>query len=94
MKVIGNLVAKNGTYTNRDGEEKANWLTIGKLFQKDDGTYSAKVDSFPIGGEWDGWLSVFPPRDKEDKPRGQGQARGGSRTSQLPPFEPDSDIPF
>lgn len=58
MKKIKNAVAANGTYM-KDGEEKRNYVTIGSLFQKDDGSFVMKLDSIPAGNNWDGWVSFF-----------------------------------
>ena len=50
----------NGTYKDRKtGQEKTSWLTIGKVFQKDDGNLSLKLDSIPVN--FNGWVSFFDP---------------------------------
>jgi hypothetical protein len=36
-KKIKNLCVATSKYTNRDGQEKTNWLNIGAIIQKDDG---------------------------------------------------------
>lgn len=36
-KKIKDLAVATGKYTDRDGNEKTNWLNIGAIIQKDDG---------------------------------------------------------
>lgn len=71
MKKIGNLVASGGKY-NKNGQEKTRWLNCGALFVRDDGSMTAKLESLPLGKDFEGWLNVF-----EDKPK----------TNQEPPSE-------
>ena len=56
------LKAKSGTYKNQQGEEKPNWVKMGVCFESDKGL-SLKIDNIPVG--WDGWVSMFPPKAKE-----------------------------
>ena len=71
---------KNGTYKDRNGEEKTKWHQMGVCFQNDKGQLSIKIDSIPVG--FDGWVSLFEP-----KPREGAQAPGQSQTI-------SDDIPF
>jgi hypothetical protein len=76
------LVIKNGEYLDRmSGETKARWLTMGTLFEHDDGGLSIKLDCLPVGiPEWNGWVSVFQkkPRDESGSAGGYaGQGPGG-----------------
>ena len=64
MKKTGDLMAANGSYTNAEGEEKTRWIKVGALFQRDDGRMSIKLEALPVG-EFNGWLSVFEPREKQ-----------------------------
>lgn len=59
------IVAANGKYTNKDGDEKTRWLTVGTLFQKEDGSFSAKIEALPCGPQWDGWLNFFEIEDRK-----------------------------
>lgn len=54
---------KSGTYTNRNGEEKTNWVKIGAVFETNNGL-SMKIDSIPV--VWDGWVSFFEPKPKDE----------------------------
>lgn len=67
----------------KDGKsEKVRWLKVGAVFEKD-GRLSMKLDSIPAG-EWNGWLSLFEPKPKDDAP---------SRTN-FGQNDPDDSIPF
>ena len=55
--------AKNGTYKDRNGEEKTRWHHMGVCFQNDKGQLSLKIDSLPLN--WDGWVSLFEPKPKD-----------------------------
>lgn len=59
MKVIKNAVCIIGEYTNRDGETKKQYLTIGKLFERDDSSLCLKLDSVPVN--FDGWVNFYEP---------------------------------
>ena len=51
--------AKNGSYKDRNGQEKTRWHQMGVCFQSDEGHLSIKIDSTPVN--WDGWISLFEP---------------------------------
>lgn len=59
---IGDLVAPNGSYQTKDGQQKTRWLKCGSLLQTDKGM-RVKLDSIPI--QSDGWFSVFEEDKKE-----------------------------
>jgi len=71
---------KNGTYKDRNGEEKTKWHQMGVCFENDKGQLSIKIDSIPVG--FDGWVSLFEPKPKE----------GAVQTRSLQQLE--EDIPF
>lgn len=74
---------KVGKYT-KDGVEKTRWHTMGKCFENDEGNLSIKVDSIPVN--FDGWMSLFVPKPREDQ---QEQPQQGGNPSAM-----DDDIPF
>ena len=76
--------AKNGTYKDRNGEEKARWHNMGVCFQSDQGHLSLKIDSIPVN--WDGWISLFEPKPKEAGSKPAIHGAGATIT--------DDDIPF
>jgi len=57
------IKAKNGTYKDRNGEEKTRWHHMGVAFVNDKGQLSSKIDSIPLN--WDGWMSYFEPKPKD-----------------------------
>lgn len=53
-------------YTDKSGNEKTQWTTIGKLFIKDDGKMSIQFDLIPTA--WNGNCAVFD-NDREQVPQ-------------------------
>ena len=49
---VKDIVAAVGQYKTKDGAEKTDWITIGKLFIKDGGRMSLILKAVPTG--WDG----------------------------------------
>jgi len=45
------------------GKDKPKSHNVGILMTKDDGKKSVKINVTPVGN-WNGWLSVFPKKDK------------------------------
>ncbi len=48
IEKVMNAVIITGEYTNRFGEKKKNYLTIGKLFIYSNGGMSLKLDAMPL----------------------------------------------
>lgn len=53
-------------------DDKPNYVRIGTVFETAKGL-SLKLDSIPAGGEWNGWVSLFVPKDRSEAPRQQTQ---------------------
>ena len=81
MKPVKKAVASLGKYTDRNGQEKTRYLTIGKLMQRDDGSHCLKLDATPVG-DWNGWINFYDL----DENRQQAPAPA--------PAAAESDIPF
>ena len=82
------VVATIGEYTDRAGNKKKRYLTVGKCFTDDQGRQSIKMDAVP-GPGWSGWLSLYPVEKQAPDPR--------PRAATAPPPEADDsddDIPF
>jgi hypothetical protein len=80
------LLGYVSAYIPKTPTMKAQYNKVGVAFTDDDGRISIKLDSIPIaGGGWAGWLNIFPPNEKDSRPK----AKDGG-----PPFEGDDDIPF
>lgn len=90
MQAIRKLVVANGTYVDGNGDEKTRWLTIGTLLKGDGDKLSIKLDSIPLGNEWNGWVQCFKMEDEHAQPRGRGNGRKTVPANELP----DDDIPW
>lgn len=77
-------------YTTRDGEEKRQWINVGRMTEWDDGSFSIELHAIPTGNWFDGRLSVFEPKPKEGEQR---QERARPQRGSAPPQD-DENIPF
>ena len=69
MKKIKNIVVVTGTYTNKEGQEKKRYQTIGSLFE-DGENIKIKLDTIPlVDGGWTGWANCYELEDRAEKPR-------------------------
>jgi len=66
------VVAVVGKYTNKNGEEKKQYLTIGSVLENEKG-FSLKLNSIPLG--WDGWAGMYVPKEQEAKPAAKASAK-------------------
>ena len=65
MKKYKNIVVVTGTYTNREGQEKKRYQTIGSVFVDDSNNLKIKMDSTPImDGGWNGWANCYDLEEK------------------------------
>ena len=62
MKPIKKLVAVIGKYTDKDGNEKNRYLTVGTLFEGEKGL-TVKLDAIPV--ESKGWFNCYDLDDKK-----------------------------
>jgi hypothetical protein len=93
MTPFKKAVVKTGTYTDRDGNEKARYLNVGVLFKYEDGGLALKLEAMPVGDGWNGFVSFF---DMDDK-KGAGQRSSGgtsSGQSRRESYDLNDDIPF
>jgi len=88
-KKIYDVVAITGEYTNAQGETKKRYLNCGAVFQTDKGM-SLKLEGLPVG-EWNGWLSLYEPRQQSNQRPQQQQSRSNDPFGGGPV---DDDIPF
>ena len=65
---------KHARKYTKDGQEKTAWNKVGKLFKKDDGKMTIKLDALPVG-DFDGWLVVTDPYEPDGA---RPQISGGS----------------
>lgn len=77
---IFDAVAIVGKYTDRQGNEKSRYVTVGAVFENDKKQMSLKIESLPVGGEWNGWVSFYTPKESQPrqdaKPAKQGEYLG------------------
>lgn len=78
-------------YTTRDGEEKKQWINVGRMTEWDDGGFSIELHAIPTGNWFDGRLSCFEPKPKDGE-QTQRQSRP-QRKAAADDFA-DDDIPF
>jgi len=72
MRKIKYLVVITGTYTNKDGQEKKRYQTIGSLFE-DGENLKIKLDTIPlVDGGWTGWANCYELEAPAQKPRKSG----------------------
>ena len=81
-KVVYEVVAITGKYTNREGVEKNRYVKCGVIFQGEKGL-SMKLESYPVVS--DGWFQLYEPKQKTGAPEPQ-QSNNGA------PF--DDDVGF
>ena len=65
MKIVKEIIATVGTYTNKEGEEKKQYQKIGKMFKREDGTFTIKLDAIPVGNDFSGWCNLYDPKPYE-----------------------------
>lgn len=56
-----------GKYTDKNGNEKNSYQTIGKIIQTAKGGFMLKLDSIPVG--FDGWAYLNEPQPKDEPQR-------------------------
>ncbi len=81
------VVAITGEYTNAQGEKKKRYVNCGAVFETEKGM-SLKLESLPVGGEWNGWLSLYEPSQRQrEEPKQQKSSdpfAGGDGDEPLP----------
>ena len=68
MQKFKNIVVVTGTYTNKTGEEKKRYQTIGTVFLDKDDNLKLKIDTIPlVEGGWSGWANCYDIEEKQEK---------------------------
>lgn len=86
MKPYKKAVAVTGSYTDRSGNEKKRYTNVGTLFQYDDGGFSLKLDSVPVGDGWNGFISFYDLEERKE--------RTASDTPSRSAVDDMGDVPF
>lgn len=65
MAKTHDIVAVTGTYTDKNGQEKKRYQTIGAIIDTRNGPM-IKMESVPLG--WDGWAYMNEPKPRDVSP--------------------------
>ena len=86
MAIVYEVSAKVGTYLNREGVEKGDYVNMGVVMETKNGGFMMKLKSIPVN--WDGFAYLNTPRPRDEKPHDGGQSKhdGGQVNG--------DDIPF
>jgi hypothetical protein len=88
MKAIKKAVCVTGTYKDRQtGADKKQYMTVGKLMQRDDGSMCLKMDAVPVN--FDGWVNFY---DLEQA--GAERPTSGGMVQKPVPESFEDSIPF
>lgn len=87
-KKIFDAVATIGKYTNKNGEEKKRYLTVGAVFKNDAGAMSLKLDALPTTPDWSGWISFYVPKEHATAHDNHNEEKSNGYAPS------DDDIPF
>ena len=68
-------VVASQTYQS-GGEDKKSYTKVGAAFTDDQGRISIKLDYIPVHADWSGWLSLYPPKDRQGTREDQEQESG------------------
>lgn len=98
MEKIKDAIAVVGEY-NKGGEVKKRYQNVGALFQRDDGSFSMKLESLPLSADWNGWLNFYDPYNKREGQEQQQQPKRQQQPTQQQQqpnntFSADDEIPF
>jgi len=91
---IKDLVATTGEYTNKDGEVKKRYFTLGHIYETDDGSRWGTFKQLPVGTEWSGTFGIYDAKEwNQDSPKTSATSDSGP-----PPLTRDAakddDVPF
>lgn len=89
MAVKYEIRAKTGTYTDKEGNEKSSYMTVGKILETKNGDFMLKLDSVPM--QWDGWAYLNTPQPKDEAPK---SSKAGGTSRQTRQSEDLDEIPF
>lgn len=81
-------VATIGKYTDRQGNEKKRYVTVGSVFEDEQGRLSLKLDAVPCSQEWGGWVAFYDP-----KPRTELNEHSEAKSNAFQP-QGDDDVGF
>jgi hypothetical protein len=88
MSIKYEACARGEKYTTADGQEKQRWIKCGVVIDGKNGL-SLKLESIPVN--FDGWLSFFEPKPREEQ-RPQRQQHPQQRQGGFDDMS--DDVPF
>lgn len=91
-KKVFDAVATVGKYTDKQGNEKKRFVNVGAAFEDDQGRLSIKLETIPVGPEWSGWISLYPPKERDASPVTEHSAAKANAYQKQD--DVDSDIQF
>ena len=96
---IKDLVATIGEYTNKDGEVKKRYFTLGHIYETDDGSRWGTFKQLPLGTEWSGTFGVYDAKEwNQDSPKTNATAidagPSAQRNIEQVGLRQDDDVPF
>lgn len=65
MSVLYEVIAKTGTYRDRDGNDKNRYVRMGVVLKTQGGAMMLKLESIPVG--WDGAAFLNEPKAKDEQ---------------------------
>jgi hypothetical protein len=80
-------------YTTKDGEDKKQWINVGRATKWDDGGISLEMHAIPVGGWWDGKLNLFAEDGNKATAAPKAERPTRQAAAQPAPMQ-DDDIPF
>ena len=83
MSIKYEACARGEKYTTADGQEKQKWLRCGVVIEGKNGL-SLKLESLPVN--FDGWLSFFEPKPREEQQRPQPRRQSAGAFQDDVPF--------
>lgn len=82
MAIKYEVSAKVGTYTNRDGVEKGDYVNMGIIMETKNGGLMIKLKSIPTG--WDGFAYLNDPRPRDEQPASNGGSKNDIDDNSIP----------
>jgi hypothetical protein len=92
MKKTHDAVVSLGEYTDGEGQTKKRYKNIGTVFTRDDGSQAMKLDTVPLGQDWNGWINFYEPQNQRNERPQQQAPKPQTQNNQS--YAQNDDIPF
>lgn len=77
-------VATVGEYKDKSGDTKKRYVNVGAVFENDRGDLSLKLETIPVGPNWSGWVSFYPPKERDAAPVASAPKSGAAFDEDIP----------